>query len=333
MTVTPAVVQGILLTFALMVILMPPFVLVLRRLGFGKRIRIEGPGSHLIKEGTPTMGGLLIIIVVGAASLLFHFVSGGRFFDPSTIAPILTLGLVGALGVADDYLNARTGDGIRIRQKLLWQVVVAGFIAYQIQQTYAITSLRVPFVGEVPIEPIVYVLFGAFAIVATTNGVNFTDGLDGLAGGTLIFAFVAYMIIALLNVPAQPNLAILCALLIGALLGFLWFNVHPAQVFMGDAGSLGLGATLAVMALITGEVLLLPLIGIIFVVEVGSSLLQILVYKVTGGRRIFRMAPLHHHFELAGWDEEKITLRFWIIGLLAAMLGVVFFLSTIGPQA
>ena len=333
MTVAAAVVQGILLTFALVVILMPPFVLVLRRLGFGKRIRIEGPGSHLVKEGTPTMGGLLIIIVVAASALLFHFVSGGRFFDPSTIAPILTLVLVGGLGVADDYLNARTGDGIRIRQKLLWQVVVAGVIAYQIQQTYAISSLRVPFIGEVPIEPIVYVLFGAFAIVATTNGVNFTDGLDGLAGGTLIFAFVAYMVIALLNVPAQPNLAVLCALLIGGLLGFLWFNVHPAQVFMGDAGSLGLGATLAVMALITGEVLLLPLIGIIFVVEVGSSLLQILAYRVTGGRRIFRMAPLHHHFELTGWDEEKITLRFWIIGVLAAMLGVVFFLSTIGPQA
>jgi len=332
-TVAAAVVQGILLTFALVVILMPPFVLVLRRLGFGKRIRIEGPGSHLVKEGTPTMGGLLIIIVVAASALLFHFVSGGRFFDPSTIAPILTLVLVGGLGVADDYLNARTGDGIRIRQKLLWQVVVAGVIAYQIQQTYAISSLRVPFIGEVPIEPIVYVLFGAFAIVATTNGVNFTDGLDGLAGGTLIFAFVAYMVIALLNVPAQPNLAVLCALLIGGLLGFLWFNVHPAQVFMGDAGSLGLGATLAVMALITGEVLLLPLIGIIFVVEVGSSLLQILAYRVTGGRRIFRMAPLHHHFELTGWDEEKITLRFWIIGVLAAMLGVVFFLSTIGPQA
>jgi phospho-N-acetylmuramoyl-pentapeptide-transferase len=331
-SVAASVVQGILLTFALVVILMPPFILLLRRLGFGKRIRIEGPGSHLVKEGTPTMGGLLIIVVVAASALLFHFLSGGRFFDPSTIAPMLTLLLVGGLGAADDYLNARTGDGIRIRQKLLWQVVVAGVIAFQIQQTYAISALRVPFVGEVAIEPVIYVLFAAFAIVATTNGVNFTDGLDGLAGGTLIFAFVAYMIIALLNVPAQPNLAILCALLIGAVLGFLWFNVHPAQVFMGDSGALALGATLAVMALITGEILLLPLIGVIFVVEVGSGLLQVASFKLTG-RRIFRMAPLHHHFELAGWDEEKITLRFWIIGVLAAMLGVVFFFSTIGPPA
>ena len=330
MNVTASVVQGILLTFALVVILMPAFILILRRLGFGKRIRIEGPDSHLVKEGTPTMGGLLIIAVVVACGLLFHFVSGGNFFDPSTIAPMLTLIVVGGLGVADDYLNARTGDGIRIRQKLLWQIVVAGAIAFQIQRTYAIDELSVPFIGLVPIEPWAYIAFAAFAIVATTNGVNFTDGLDGLAGGTLIFAFVAYMIIALMI--DQPNLAIMCALLIGALLGFLWFNVHPAQIFMGDSGALAMGATLAVMALITGQILLLPLIGIIFVVEVGSDLLQIVVFKLTG-RRVLRMAPLHHHFELAGWDEEKITLRFWIIAVLAAMLGVVFFLSTIEAVA
>jgi phospho-N-acetylmuramoyl-pentapeptide-transferase len=307
---------------------MPPFILLLRRLGFGKRIRIEGPDSHFIKEGTPTMGGMLIILVVGGSALLLQFAADGDFFDPSTIAPMLTLALVGVLGAADDYLNARTGDGIRVRQKLLWQIVVAGVIAFQIQQTYAINTLAVPFLGDIHIEPLVYIGFAAFAIVATSNGVNITDGLDGLSGGTLIFTFVSYMIIALLT--GQPNLAILCALLIGALLGFLWFNVHPAQIFMGDSGSLALGATLAVMALITGQVLLLPLIGVIFVVEAGSVLLQVLSFKLTG-RRIFRMSPLHHHFELEGWDEEKITMRFWIIGVLAAMLGVVFFFSTTGP--
>ncbi|HWH24353.1 MAG TPA: phospho-N-acetylmuramoyl-pentapeptide-transferase [Candidatus Limnocylindria bacterium] len=328
MTIAAYVVQAILLTFALVVILMPPFILLLRRVGFGKRIRVEGPGSHLVKEGTPTMGGVLVIIVVGVSSLIFHFLTDGDFFDPSTIAPMLTLLLVGALGAADDYLNARTGEGIRIRQKLLWQIVVAGTIAFQIQRTYGIQGLLVPFIGFVDIAPWLYICFAAFAIVATTNGVNLTDGLDGLAGGTLIFAFVAYMIIALLI--GQPNLAILCALLIGALLGFLWFNVHPAQIFMGDAGALSMGATLAVMALITGQILLLPLIGIIFVLEAGSDLIQIVWFKLTG-RRVFRMAPLHHHFELAGWDEEKITLRFWIVGVLAAMLGVVFFFSTIVP--
>jgi phospho-N-acetylmuramoyl-pentapeptide-transferase len=327
MSIAAGVVQGILLTFALVVILMPAFLQLLRRAGFGKRVRITGPGTHLAKEGTPTMGGLLIIAVVGAAGLLFHWVSG-KFFDPSTIAPMLTLLLVGALGAADDYLNARTGEGIRIRQKLLWQIVVAVAIAFQIQQTYNISAVAVPFIGAVSIAPWAYVAFAALAIVATTNGVNFTDGLDGLAGGTLIFAFVAYMIIALLNPLPQPNLAILCALLIGAVLGFLWFNVHPAQVFMGDSGALALGATLAVMALITGQILLLPLIGIIFVLEVGSDLIQIGFFRLTG-RRVFRMAPLHHHFELAGWDEEKITLRFWIVGILAAMLGVVFYFSTL----
>lgn len=323
------IVQGLLLSFALVVISMPAFLRVLRRLGFGKRIRIDGPQSHLVKEGTPTMGGLLMIIVVGGLVALFEAAGGGGFIDGSTFAPLATLALVGVLGAADDYLNARTGDGIRIRQKLLWQTAVAGYAAFEIQQTYAIDALIVPFVGPVEIHPILYVAFAAFAIIATSNSVNITDGLDGLAGGTLIFAFVGYMIIAAANTPAQPNLAILCALITGALLGFLWFNVHPAQVFMGDSGALSLGATLAVVGLITGQILLLPLIGIIFVLETGSDLLQILYFKLTG-RRILRMAPLHHHFELAGWDEEKITLRFWIVGVLAALLGVVVFLATRG---
>jgi len=171
--------------------------------------------------------------------------------------------------------------------------------------------------------------FAAFAIVASSNGVNITDGLDGLAGGTLAFAFVSFMIIALLNEPTQPNTALLCALIIGALLGFLWFNAHPAQVIMGDSGSLSLGATLAVIALITGQILVLPLVGLIFVIEVLSDIIQIGYFKVSGGRRVFRMAPLHHHFELGGWDEEKITIRFWIVGILAGLLGVTLFLASI----
>jgi phospho-N-acetylmuramoyl-pentapeptide-transferase len=326
-TIAAGVVQGILLTFALMVILMPPFIVLLRRLGFGKRIRAEGPASHFTKEGTPTMGGVLMIAVVSAATVLFQLING-NFWGPQTIAPILTLLFIGGLGAFDDYLNATTGEGIRIRQKLLWQVAASLFIAYQVQTTYAIRSLTVPFVGDVAIEPWAWILFAAFTIVATSNGVNFTDGLDGLAGGTLIFAFVAYTIIALLG--GQTDLAILCALIIGALLGFLWFNVHPAQVFMGDAGSLAMGATLAVVSLITGQILLLPLIGIIFVLQVGSDVLQIGYYKMTH-KRIFKMAPLHHHFELSGWDEEKITMRFWIVGALAALLGVTFYFSTIVP--
>jgi phospho-N-acetylmuramoyl-pentapeptide-transferase len=325
-TASPAsleLIQGLLLAFALVVILMPPYIRLLRHVGFAKQIREEGPQSHMVKWGTPTMGGLLIILVVLAIFVLLKPVQGG------VIAPLATLAGVGLLGAVDDGLNARTGEGIRARQKLLWQTVVAIAVAWQIQTTYQITGIRVPFVGDVAVEAWIYIPFAAFAIVAASNGVNITDGLDGLSGGTLAFAFVSFLIIALLNVPAQPNIAFLCALIIGALLGFLWFNVHPAQVFMGDAGSLSLGATLAVIALITGQVLVLPVIGLVFVLETLSDIIQIGYFKLSHGKRVFRMAPLHHHFELGGWDEEKITLRFWIVGILAGLLGVTLFLASI----
>jgi phospho-N-acetylmuramoyl-pentapeptide-transferase len=321
--VTIELIQAILLAFVIVVILMPAYIRLMRWAGFAKQIRTDGPESHQVKSGTPTAGGVLLIGVVGALALVFNLV------DASTFAPLAALGLVGALGFADDWLNASTGDGIRARQKLLWQTAVAVFAAWQIQRTYDIAAVGVPFVGAVPIAPWLYIAFAAFAIVAMSNGVNLTDGLDGLAGGTLVFAFVAFLIVALLNSPAQPNLAILCSLLIGALLGFLWFNVHPAQVFMGDSGSLSLGATLAVVSLITGQILILPLIGLIFVVEAGSVVAQVAFFKVTGGRRILRMSPLHHHFELGGWPETKITLRFWIVAALAGLLGVTLFLATL----
>jgi phospho-N-acetylmuramoyl-pentapeptide-transferase len=329
------IVQGILLAFAIVVVLMPTFIRLLRRLGMGKRIRLEGPQTHYVKEGTPTMGGLLIVGVVLGVGLLIEL-AGGDFVDSSTFAPMATLALVGVLGTADDWLNARTGDGISATQKLLWQSVVAGVAAWQIQDTYQITALFVPFFGVVSIPPWLYILIAAFAIVAASNAVNITDGLDGLAGGTLIFAFTGYMVIAAVffdrsSVPGADvaDLPLLCALVIGALLAFLWFNVHPAQIFMGDSGALALGATLAVIALITGQVLLLPLIGLIFVLETGSVILQIVSVKLRG-KRLFRMSPLHHHFEMLGWDEEKITLRFWIVGALSALVGVAFFLATRG---
>jgi phospho-N-acetylmuramoyl-pentapeptide-transferase len=321
-----SIVYGILVAFAMVVVLMPAFVRLLRRIGMGKRIRLEGPETHFAKEGTPAMGGLLIVSVVLGIAAVLELMTG-NFLDGSTVAPIATLALVGALGAVDDWLNARTGDGISVTQKLLWQTVVAGVAAWQIQNTYQIDQLAVPFIGAVDIHPILFILIAAFAIVATSNAVNITDGLDGLAGGTLIFAFIGYMIVAFTF--GQPNLAELCALIIGALLAFLWFNVHPAQIFMGDSGSLALGATLAVTAVIAGQVLLLPLIGLVFVMETGSVILQVASVKLRG-RRLFKMSPLHHHFELAGWDEEKITLRFWIIGALAALVGVAFYMGTVG---
>ncbi len=321
---TLELIQGLLLAFFIVVILMPPYIRLLRHFGFAKQIREEGPQSHMVKWGTPTMGGLLLILVVLALFVILRWpVQGG------IIAPLLTLLGVGLLGAFDDYLNARTGEGIRARQKLLWQVVVGVAVAWQIQSTYQITAILVPFIGEVRIDPAIYVPFAAFAIVAASNGVNITDGLDGLAGGTLAFAFVSFMIIALVNQPPLQNIALLCALIIGALLGFLWFNVHPAQVFMGDSGSLALGATLAVIALISGQIMVLPLVGLVFVMETLSDIIQIGYYKLSGGKRVFRMAPLHHHFELGGWDEEKITMRFWIIGILAGLLGVTLFSASI----
>jgi phospho-N-acetylmuramoyl-pentapeptide-transferase len=326
---TVELIQGLLLAFAIIVILMPPYIRLLRATGFTKQIRIEGPDSHQIKHGTPTMGGALIIAVVLTLYLLLRWPPEGGIF-----APLAALAGVGLLGAFDDYLNAKTGEGIRVRQKLAWQIVVAFVAAWQIQRTYGIDQIAVPFVGAVSIAPWVYVLFAAFAIIAASNGVNITDGLDGLAGGTLVFAFVAFLMVSLLNAPTpQPNLAFLCALIIGSLLGFLWFNVHPAQIFMGDSGSLSLGATLAVIALITGQILVLPLIGLIFVIETASVVLQVAYFKATGGRRLFRMSPIHHHFELAGWDEEKITLRFWIVGILAGLLGLTLFLASIQKLA
>jgi phospho-N-acetylmuramoyl-pentapeptide-transferase len=333
-------IQGLLLAFACMVILMPPFLRLLRWLGMGKQIREEGPGTHLVKQGTPTMGGVLIVAVILALAFLFNAL------DASTYSPLFVLAVVGALGAVDDYLNARTGIGIRGRQKILWQLIVAIAVAIYIQNHFGFNGLRIPFIGDrevtnmiwlplvdrnVEIGALIFIGVAVLAIVGASNGVNLTDGLDGLAGGTMVFAFISFMIIALLNEPLQENLAIVNAITIGALLGFLWFNVHPAQVFMGDSGSLSLGGMLAVIAIIEGQVLILPLVGIIFVLEVASDVIQVASFKLRH-KRVFRMAPLHHHFELGGWDEEKITMRFWIVSGLAGLLGVTLFVASIPPK-
>jgi phospho-N-acetylmuramoyl-pentapeptide-transferase len=330
-------IQGLLLAFACMVILMPPYLRLLRWLGMGKQIREDGPGSHLVKQGTPTMGGVLIVAVILGLALVFDAL------DASTYSPLFVLAVIGALGAIDDFLNARTGIGIRGRHKIIWQLIVAIVVAVYVQNHFGFNGVRVPFYGnyeitttillplvdrKIELGAILFVLVAVVAIVGCSNGVNLTDGLDGLAGGTLVFAFISFLIIALLNVPLQQNLALVNAIVIGTILGFLWFNVHPAQVFMGDSGALSLGGMLAVVAIITGQVLILPLIGIIFVLEVASDVIQVASYKIRG-KRVFRMAPLHHHFELGGWDEEKITMRFWIVGALAGMLGVTLFVASI----
>jgi phospho-N-acetylmuramoyl-pentapeptide-transferase len=317
---------ALLLAFGGVVALGPVYIGLLQRLGFGKQIRVDGPEGHFSKAGTPTMGGMLLVVVVMFLAMAL------RIEDVSTLTPMLTLVGVGILGAIDDYVNAQTGLGMRGRFKLVWQTVVALLAAWYIQRHFAIDFLNVPVIGAVTVGPPLFIVFVAFVIVAMSNGVNLTDGLDGLAGGVLIFSFVAYLLIALVAVPdlknSQPNLAVFCALLIGALMGFLWFNVHPAQLFMGDSGALGLGATLAVVATISGQLLLLVIIGAVFVAVTLSVVLQVGSFKLRG-RRILRMAPLQHHFELIGWAEEKITVRFWIVSALAGLLGFSLFLASV----
>ncbi|MEO8511039.1 MAG: phospho-N-acetylmuramoyl-pentapeptide-transferase [Chloroflexota bacterium] len=318
---------GFLLAFAGVVALGPLYIGLLERLGYGKQIRVEGPQGHLVKAGTPTMGGMLLIVVVMFLAMAM------RIEDAYTLTPMLALVGVGILGAIDDFVNVRSGIGVRGRFKLIWQTVVAVLAAWYIQRHFHLNGINLPFVGTLEVGAIIFVALVAFVIIGSSNAVNLTDGLDGLAGGVLIFSFVAYLLIALVAVPdlkvSQPNLAIFCALIIGALLGFLWFNVHPAQLFMGDSGALSLGATLAVVATITGQLPLLALIGIVFVAVTLSVILQVGSYRLRG-RRIFRMAPLQHHFELIGWAEEKITVRFWIVSALAGFLGFSIFLYSSG---
>ncbi|HSK94569.1 MAG TPA: phospho-N-acetylmuramoyl-pentapeptide-transferase [Candidatus Angelobacter sp.] len=325
MTLLPIVV-ALLLAFIGMVILAPIYITLLQRLGYGKQIRGEGPAAHFGKAGTPTMGGMLVVTVVLFLAMAL------RIEDAATLTPMLTLMGVGILGALDDFVNVRTGVGMRGRWKLVWQTAVAILAAFYIWRHFDLTGLNVPLVGQFEVAGPLLIAFIAFVIVGTSNAVNLTDGLDGLAGGVLIFSFVAYLLISLVEVPGvkieQPNLAIFCALVIGALMGFLWFNVHPAQIFMGDSGALSLGATLAVVATVNGQLPLLAIVGIVFFAVIMSVVLQVLSYRLRG-RRIFRMTPLHHHFELIGWAEEKITLRFWIVAALAGLLGFSLFLGSV----
>jgi len=319
------IVVALLAAFAGVVLLGPVYIGLLQRLGFGKQIRSDGP-DHFSKAGTPTMGGMLLVVVVMFLAMAM------RIEDTSTLTPMLALVGVAILGAIDDFVNARTGIGVRGRFKLVWQTAVAVLAAWYIQRHFEFNSVNLPFAGEIVVGGLIFVLFIAFVIVGLSNAVNLTDGLDGLAGGVLIFSFVAYLLIALVAVeggkPSQANLAVFCALIIGALMGFLWFNVHPAQLFLGDSGALSMGATLAVVATMTRQVPLLAVVGFVFLAVIMSVVLQVGSFRLRG-RRIFRMAPLQHHFELIGWAEEKITVRFWIVAALAGLLGFSIFLASV----
>ena len=321
---------GVLLAaFLVGLVLGGPYIRLLRRLRMGKRVRQEGPASHLVtKQGMVTMGGLLFIFVTFVLWLLVLIVLPPEQRDdflPQTIVPMGTLIAVGALGFIDDYVNVLYGFGIRGRHKLVWQTIVALAAALYIQRHFNITGVYVPLFGEVIIGPVLFVLLAVFAIVAMSNGMNLTDGLDGLAGGTAVFAFLSFAFVAAAR--GYPWLVVFCGAMVGALLAYLWYNVHPADFMMGDVGSLALGATLTTIALTTGFILLLPIAGVIFVAETISVVLQVGSFKLRG-KRIFRMSPLHNHFELIGWPEEKTTIRFWLIGALAGIVAAILAFAT-----
>ncbi len=288
----------------------------LRKLGAGKQVRAEGPASHQVKTGTPSMAGLLFVGV----TLVF----GAILVAPLYPAVWLLLGLLlaaGALGFVDDLLSSARfkRGGVRAWVKLGWLLLVSGVAVALAQLVLGVHTVRVPFAGALDLGPL-YWPVGVVVLVATANAVNLTDGLDGLAGGTVGVATLAYAGLALVH--GQPGVALLLLVLDGALLGFLWYNVHPARFFMGDTGSLALGAVLGGSALLTGDVVVLPVVGAVFVAVALSVILQVAYFRRTGGKRLFRMAPLHHHFELGGWPETQVVQRFWIAGALAALVGV-----------
>lgn len=314
------------LTYLLSVIWGGPLVQVLRILKIGKQIRIEGPQRHITKLGTPTMGGWLFIIPVVLITGTLNLVSIVTELDVlgrSILLPLVVLLAFAVLGAWDDWKGVRgvrRGEGLRARSKFLWQILLAVGAALALKYGLQVPELYLPNYPEEIKLGIWYVPLAAFVIVSSTNAVNLTDGLDGLAGLISAVAFAAYGIIAALQ--GQVFLLRFCFTLVGALFAFLWYNVHPAELFMGDTGSLSLGATLAVVALMTGQWALLPVIAIIPASVTASVLLQVAYFRITRGRRLFKMAPLQHHFELLGWSETQVVQRFWIVSLLAAMVGI-----------
>jgi len=341
------------LTALLIGLLIGPFVIErLREFQIGQYIREDGPESHQKKGGTPTMGGVLICIAILVPTLLWSDLS-----NPFVWLIMFSTGAFGAIGFADDYIKTvrRRSKGLSARGKLLLQLLASGAVAVTLvvmetQGRYS-TRLVVPFakrirpdlvwqwMGHIPhlhwLAFLPFVVFVMLVIAGASNAVNLTDGLDGLAIGCTIIAAGALTVLTyvsghivfsdyleLQRMPMVSELTVFCGSMVGASIGFLWYNAHPAEVFMGDVGSLALGGAIGTMAVIIKQELLLPLIGGVFVMELFSVILQVGSYKLRNKKRIFRMAPLHHHFELGGWSESKVIARFWIMALVFALLAL-----------
>lgn len=313
------------ITFLLAVIWGSPLVELMRRLKLGKQIRIEGPQSHMVKMGTPAMGGILIIGWVAISSLIVNIVQIVTQLEvaESVIIPLGVMIAYAILGGVDDYMGfrKRPGIGMLARYKIWYQVgiaLIAAIALFIVNENRGLVAVpTIPFLLDIGW---LYIPVATFIITGTSNAVNLVDGLDGLAGLTTASGFIAYGVIAFLQ--DQQFLVIFCFTVVGASFGFLWYNAKPAQMFMGDVGSQPLGGILAVVALMSNQWLILPIIAIIAVATTLSVTLQVSYFKWTNGKRLFRMAPLHHHFELIGWSETQIVQRWWLISILAAMAGI-----------
>lgn len=326
---------GVLTALIISLILGPRMIRYLSSYNIGQRVREDGPESHFSKAGTPTMGGALILVAIVVSTLLWVDLSS-RFV---WIVLFVTIGF-GTIGWIDDYKKIVYGDskGLSIRVKYFWQSVVgltAALALFHTAQFPIETQLIVPFIKGILIDlGWMYVVLTYFVIVGSSNAVNLTDGLDGLAilptvlvGGALgVFAYLTgnFNFSSYLGIPYVPGvgeMVVICGAIVGSGLGFLWFNTYPAQVFMGDVGALALGAALGAIAVIVRQELVLFIMGGLFVAETVSVMLQVVSFKLTG-RRIFRMAPLHHHYELKGWPEPRIIVRFWIITVVLVLIGL-----------
>lgn len=289
----------------------------LRRWNFLQRIREEAPVQHQGKAGTPTMGGALMLLAIIIATL-----ATSRAVTTAIVLAMVVMIGYGVVGAVDDLLAIRRQRnlGLRARERLSVQIPLALAVAvYVMRRPELGTSLVLPWAGPLDLGWF-YLIFSVLYIVGFANAVNLADGLDGLAGGTVAIAAGAYAAIALRV--GHQDIAVLAAAVAGACLGFVWFNAHPAQVFMGDVGSNALGAVLAAMAIITKTELTLVVVGLVFVLEAASVLLQVAYFKTTGGRRLFKMSPLHHHFELSGWTETQTVMRMWLLAAFAALFGL-----------
>lgn len=329
---------GAVVTALFFVFLFGPGMISLLRLkqGKGQPIREDGPAGHLLtKKGTPTMGGLMILSGAVISTLLWSNLTNGYVW----VVLFVTIGF-GAIGFYDDYLKVKrmSHAGFGSRQRLLLEALIGAIAAFFISQlasgAYG-TSLLFPFVKDLAVNlGYFYIIFGAFVVVAAGNSVNLTDGLDGLAivpvmVAAACFGFIAYLVgsqnyadyLLLNSVPGTAELAVVCGALIGAGLGFLWFNAPPAQIFMGDTGSLALGGALGTIAVATKHEIVLAIIGGLFVLETVSVIVQVVSFRLTG-KRVFRMAPIHHHFEHMGWTESQVVIRFWIISFVLALIGL-----------